>query len=250
MLGLWLVKLLNPILGILTSAVSGLTPPVANPSLWLDANVASSFTFSSGTKVSEWRDLSGNARHFAQSSATYQPELQSNIQNSKPSVYFNVDNLTNTSWDWSASAYTVFVVVQMTTPTFYNGVLARATTGSLQLGWDASDKYAISRIGQATTSSNLTGTSTTGNANVVTYKGTAVTTDTTVQIYKNGTAASSTVNVSISTNGTTNILGATRNSGSDGVLGYISEVLIYPSQLSNGDRTTVEDYLKTKWGTP
>jgi hypothetical protein len=232
------------------------SPPVVTPtplagySLWLDATVASSFTYSSGTKVSQWSDLSGNGYHFTQASATYQPERQNSLQNGLPSVYFNVDNLVNTSWDWSASAYTVFAVCQMTTPTYYNGVLARASTGALQLGWDAADFYAVSRIGQATTASNLSGTSTSGNANVVVYKGSAVSGSTTVQIYKNGTAASSTITMTISTAGTTNILGATRDSGSDGVLGYISEVIIYPSQLSNGDRTTVEGYLKTKWGTP
>jgi hypothetical protein len=240
----------NIVAGLTSVEGAASAPPVSGFTLWLDATVASSFTYSSGTKVSQWADLSGNNYHFAQSSATYQPERQNNIQNGLPSVYFNLDNLFNSFWDWSASAYTVFGVVQMTSPTFYNGVLARATTGSLQLGWDAADYYAISRIGQATTSSNLVGTSTTGNANVVVYKGSAVTTDTTVQIYKNGTAASSTVNVSISTAGTTNILGATRDSGSDGVNGYISEFLIYPSQLSNGDRTSVEAYLKAKWGTP
>ena len=240
------------ILGILTqpSVPSTPVPPVANPSLWLDANVASSFTYSSGTKVSQWSDLSANNYHFTQSSATYQPERQNNIQNGLPSVYFNVDNLINTSWNWSASDYTVFAVIQMTSPTYFNGFLARAATGALQLGWDAADYYAVSRIGQATTASNLIGTSATGAANVVTYKGSALGASTTVQIYKNGTAASSTITMTISTAGTTNILGATRDSGSDGVLGYISEVLIYPSQLSNGDRTTVEGYLKTKWGTP
>ena len=240
----------NIVAGIQSIGVGAPVPPVANPSLWLDSTVATSFTFSTGTKVSQWSDLSGNAYHFTQSSATYQPERQNNLQNSLPSVAFNTMNLINTSWDWSASDYTVIAVVHMLSTTFYNGVLARATTGSLQLGWDNTNKYAVSRIGQATTASNLTGTNTTGNADVVTYKGTALGASTTVQIYKNQVAASSTITMTISTAGTTNILGATRDSGSDGVNGYISEILIYPSQLSNTDRTTVEAYLKTKWGTP
>ena len=225
-------------------------PPVTGYSLWLDATNAASFTYSSGTLVSQWSDLSGNGYHFTQASATYQPERQNSLQNGLPSVYFNVDNLANTSWDWSASAYTVFAVCQMTSPTYYNGILARNSTGALQLGWDAANYYAVSRIGQATTASNLSGTSTSGNANVVVYKGSAVSASTTVQIYKNGTAASSAITMSISTAGTTNILGATRTSGSDGLLGYISEFLIYPSQLSDANRISVEGYLKTKWGTP
>jgi hypothetical protein len=40
--------------------------------LWLDASVRSSLTLN-GDTVSEWRDLSGNGRHFAQATAASQP---------------------------------------------------------------------------------------------------------------------------------------------------------------------------------
>jgi hypothetical protein len=52
--------------------------------LWYDADDADTFSFSSGTTVSEWRDKSGNARHLTAGSA----ERTGSI-NSKTTVVFN-----------------------------------------------------------------------------------------------------------------------------------------------------------------
>ncbi len=225
--------------------------PVAGYSLNLDADNASSFTYSTGSRVSQWSDLSGNGYNFTQATSTYQPERQNNIQNGLPSVYFNSYQLINTSWNWSASAYTVFVVVKNRTNPVYDGIFSRGVIGALQLGYDNTNKFAISRIGEATSTSSLTATG--SNADVVVYKGSAVSSgSTTVQVYKNGTAAASTISMTGLGTGSPNVLGATRNvaSQSDPIVGYISEVIIYPSQLSDTDRGKVEAYLKTKWGTP
>jgi hypothetical protein len=240
---------MTPILGIFaSSSPTGPRPPVAGPSLWLDATDAASFTYSSGSIVSEWKDLSGNLRHLTQATVGLQPERQTNIQNGLPSVYFAADNLGNSSWNFSATDYTVFVVVKNRTGTSYDGILSRNLAGSLQLGFDNANKYAISRVSEDTAASNLTGTG--SNSDVVVYKGSAVTTATTVQIYKNGTAASSTVSLNMTNAGTKTILGATLDNGADPIVGYVSELLVYPSQLSDGNRNTVEAYLKTKWATP
>jgi hypothetical protein len=239
---------MTPILGIIASSRSGPRPPVAGPSLWLDATNADSFTYSSGSIVSEWKDLSGNTRHFTQGTVALQPERQLNIQNSLPSVYFNADSLTNSSWNFSASDYTFFVVVKNRTSTSYDGIFSRNINLSLQLGFDNANKYAVSEVAANTVASNLSGTG--SNADVVVYKGSAVTTATTLRIYKNGTASSSSLTINIADLGEKNTLGATKESGADPVVGYISEVLLYPTQLSDTDRNTVEAYLKTKWNTP
>jgi hypothetical protein len=58
---------------LLRPTASGFTPArIADLGLWLDASVTSSLTFN-GSTVSEWRDLSGNGRHFAQATAGSQP---------------------------------------------------------------------------------------------------------------------------------------------------------------------------------
>lgn len=46
--------------------------PVSGLGLWLDASNGASLTFN-GNTVSEWRDLSGNNRHFSQATAALQP---------------------------------------------------------------------------------------------------------------------------------------------------------------------------------
>jgi len=237
-------------LGIFSAAGAGGIPqPLAGYSLWLDASDATTFSFSSGSFVSQWRDKSGNTYHFDQVTAAFQPERQSNIQNSLPSVYFNADNLSNNSWNWSTSAFTVVAVVKNRNTPSFDGIISRGVLNSLQLGYDNANKYAISRIGAATSSTNLTNTS--SNSDVIVYKSAGILAGVvTTDVYKNGTAATSSVVVSSVIAGGPNILGATRDGGLDPIVGYISEVLIYPSQLSDTDRNTVEAYLKTKWGTP
>jgi len=235
-------------LGILSSS-GGAPEPVAGYSLWLDASDASTFSFSTGSFVSQWRDKSGNGYHFDQVTAAFQPERQSNIQNTLPSVYFNADNMYNNSWNWSTSAFTVIAVVKNRNTPINDGILARDATNSLQLGYDNANKYAISQIGIATSSTNLTNTS--SNSDVIVYKSAGILSGVvTTNVYKNGTAATSSVVVSSIIAGGPNILGSTRNAGIDPIVGYISEMVIYPSQLSDSDRNKVEGYLKEKWATP
>lgn len=76
--------------------------------LWLDASDAGSFTYSSGTLVSQWNDLSGNAKHATQSTASYQPSRNSTL-NGLDTVHFDgTDNhmlvpnlsLSQPFWTW------------------------------------------------------------------------------------------------------------------------------------------------------
>lgn len=55
---------------------------------WWDADDAATFTYSSGTVVSQWRDKSGNARHLAQADPALQPTRNGTI-NARPSVVFD-----------------------------------------------------------------------------------------------------------------------------------------------------------------
>ena len=55
--------------------------------LWLDAADDTTFSYSSGTAVSQWRDKSGNGRHFFQSTAGNQPS-RSAVVNSRKAIQF------------------------------------------------------------------------------------------------------------------------------------------------------------------
>jgi len=112
---------------------------------------------------------------------------------------------------------------------------------------------AISRISQATATSNLTlANNTTGQ---ITYKSAGVSSGTVVvQIYKSKVAASSTITLgSLSTQAVTMIGGSRSDLAPSigdffGDGGYMCELIVYPSQLSDTDRNAVEDYLIAKWG--
>lgn len=54
--------------------------------LWLDATDRSTLSITGANAVSEWRDKSGNGRHFAQSTTNRQPPYENNVINGYPSI--------------------------------------------------------------------------------------------------------------------------------------------------------------------
>ena len=236
-----------PILGIIASSKKA-SPPVSGYTLWLDAADASVFTYSSGTIVSQWTDKSGNNYNFTQATLSFQPDRQNNVQNGLPSVVFNADFLINTLWDWSVIAFTVFAVIKNRSNPNYDAFLSREYS-ALALGYDNTNKFAIHRAGFVTSASNLINTG--SNADVAVWKSAGVSSgNISVDFYKNGTAGSAALTLTSVTAGTRTLLGALYDNTTDPIVGHISELLIYPSELSDTNRNSVEAYLKTKWGTP
>jgi hypothetical protein len=246
---------LNNLVGV-QSVIPPSAAPIAGYSLWLDGADATTFTFSSGTRVSQWNDKSANGYHFVQATGAAQPD-RNVTQNGKTAVKMAVSGstyfMTNTSLgDWSASAFTVFSVIDFNAGNF-TATIGRNSTAALAMGSNsASANFAISRIGQATSSSNLTPTG--SNADVAVYKSAGISSGSiSLDFYKNGTAGSGALTLTSLGSGNKNIIGGsvdtavTDRFGDDG---YICEILLYPSQLSDLDRNSVESYLKNKWGTP
>jgi hypothetical protein len=231
--------------------------PVAGSALWLDASDASTFTYSSGARVSEWRDKSGNARHLTQATSAYQPDRNA-TQNSLSAVTMRSGSaeyfMRNTSYDWAHSAFTLLCVIRPNTGD-YTAYLGQDSTGTLQLGQDASNPayLSVNRIGQATNTSNLTlANNTTGQ---ITFKSAGISSgNITVQIYKSKTAASSTTTQNSLGASTIAMIGGSRSDLAPAIAdnygdnGYLCELLVYPSQLSDVDRNATEDYLIAKWG--
>jgi len=231
--------------------------PVSGAALWLDASDANTFTFSSGSRVSEWRDKSGNARNMTQATSTYQPNRTA-TQNSLSAVKMRESSvkyfMRNTSYNWANSAFTMLCVVRPLVGE-YTAYLSQDASAHLQLGQDPSTPsvLAISRISQATATSNLTlANNTTGQ---ITYKSAGVSSGTVVvQIYKSKVAASSTITLgSLSTQAVT-MIGGSRSDLAPTIAdfygdgGFLCELIVYPSQLNDTDRNAVEDYLIAKWG--
>jgi len=78
--------------GFLATSAALAGPMTGGLELWLDANDAATFTFSSGNSVSEWRDKSGNAIHAA--TGSNYPTLQPSVIGGRPAVSFNRTPLT------------------------------------------------------------------------------------------------------------------------------------------------------------
>jgi hypothetical protein len=233
------------------------TPPVAGYSLWLDGADDSSFTYSSGALVSQWSDKSGNSRHFTQATTSSQPSRLVNIrQNNYPVVMFNSDLLANTGFNWGASNSTLFVVAKedKTLGTGYQNLITTGTGATGEWGYGIADDASFDELGIFDIGQGFApfGTSmTNGNADVLAFKTSGISSGSvTAYAYKNGTS----VAIQPATRGsTTSAAGMVLGSNSalnESFYGYVCEVILYPSQLSDTDRNLVEAYLKEKWSTP
>lgn len=87
------------------------TPAATSTALWLDAADASTFTFSSGSSVSQWSDKSGLGRNFSQGTVSSQPTRNVGLLNGLPGVTFNLQYLLAASASQVISnSFNLFVV--------------------------------------------------------------------------------------------------------------------------------------------
>jgi hypothetical protein len=221
-----------------TVFTSFLPTSITGCSLWLDAADLTSLTVSGGA-VSQWNDKSGNANNATQSTSGNQPTSGSITQNG-----LNVLNLTSKTMTYptiSLTTMTVFCVYRQLDFTSYRQPLS---VGAFAFFYANGGTVGIGRL--AVTDEVLANWSTYGlNTSAYTiYGGTvSIAGSTTTNMYFNGTnVASNTVN---SSGGVVRYeIGRSELSNS----GYIAEVLIYNSVLSQTNRQSVESYLAQKWG--
>jgi hypothetical protein len=222
----------------LTIAPAGGFAPtdIAGCWMWFDASNAGSITASSGA-VSQWSDLSGNARHVTQGTGSLQPVTGSRTINSLNAISFN--DASEDDLSRAGATPSVSTVI---------GVIQYDITGATSM-WYGYNSIAVYQNGGAYSM----------------YSGGAIsggTVDTSAHIWiavfdtaANGggiyidspSAAVATGDKNGGNSATT--LGRQGGGGNtfDGLMG---EVIVYDSALSQADRTLVYDYLSAKWGTP
>jgi hypothetical protein len=229
--------------------------------LWLDASNAGSLTLN-GNTVSEWRDLSGNARHFSQATPASQPNANSRTQNGRRVLDFAGaqslnGNAASLSIATNVSGLTIFVVGQFdaiasTTMAMLSisrsdvNNSARAAlvyllgTNQILVGGRRLDADAFASAGYApnTNTNVLTGTLDYANSDAFIWQGGATQASNTAFQTNGSTANADSLAVVVGSDG-----GATQ-----GLDGFIAEVIVYPSALSTTDRARVEAYLAAKWG--
>lgn len=230
--------------------------------VWLDAADDSTFSYSSGVEVSQWRDKSGNNFHANQSTVANQPSRNTSL-NGRKSVNFssaNGDRLRVNSGIVFTNSVTAIVFIKPGTQNFeyadildqdhamdgYNGwVIQRNSTASQWLVWLANSAN--------TTWLNTNAVSYTDNTpQIVTLrKGSS-----TLTLYSNGTSSGD-VAVADQQIRQANYFGlniGTWRAGNELFAsprhynGEICEILVYNRALSLTELKQVHTYLGQKWG--
>ena len=217
---------------LLQSAGAPFSPLSLSPALWLDASVASSITSSAGL-VSQWNDLSGNARHAVASGTA------------RPSTGLTTEKSLNVlSWLGGANAATSPRPTTSTTGSIY--LLIRTTDAQYVTFLDIDGATHFCLTGQ---NGNVSAPD--GGSGTPTYRrnAAALTTPTRQTIYTalNSVASVVTIeSVNFSTWGANFLIGGYFSASFD-LVATIGEVVVFGSNLATADRTSMENYLLGKW---
>jgi hypothetical protein len=222
--------------------------------LWLDAADDTTFSYSSGTEVSQWRDKSGNNFHANQATTAQQPSRNVAV-NSRKGVNFTSANgdFMRVSNGIVTPYVTVFAVIRPATQNNEYAIIVDQDHGLGYNGW-VIQRNASTSFWQTWVSAG--GASTWLNANQIAY------TDNTSQIVtlrKN----ESTLNLfsNASSNGAVSIANTTITQTSYGLNlgrweayggrfynGTMCEILVFNRGLSDVELKLVNTYLGQKWG--
>ncbi len=216
------------------------SPPTAALQLWLRADAG--LTSSAG-KVSSWADQSGNGYNAAMN-APSQPSLVAGALNGKPVIRFDGAQSLSLNKRLQPSTFTVFVVGKNSMPSeAFSMILGPVgSSPNNQLRWENGSQALF--VG---TSNNLPIiTSTIGNTRVyhalsARYNGSQM------SVYRDGSLVST---HSFTTSGTWDLQQIGAWYAQYHMVGDIAEILFYNAAISEGDRSAVNSYLKSKYALP
>ena len=247
---------------LLRPRASGAFTPknISGLGLWLDATVDSSLTFN-GNNVSEWRDISGNGRHFSQSTAASQPDGVSRTQNGRRVLDFDgnrvlAGNAASLNVARAVGGVSIFFAGKWDTLT------GQSTGAFISRGDNAASGRCNIDYSSATSSFRLIGRRLDSDSPVILTPAATTNAGVFAGIFDyansdgffriNGsTVASST---SFLTDGVTqdnDSLGVSIGgipALASGLDGFMGEVVIYRRGLTVAERQAVERYLGVKWG--
>lgn len=208
--------------------------------MWMDASDDTTFSYSTGTTVTQWRDKSGSDYHMVPKSSG--PTRSSFLNSRKVLAFTASQTIGNNTINLASSANTVFLVSRLT------GVTSgRVLTCNLdasgnnwllgQHGGTANDYYAEGWVYDAPSAVNLTS----WKVFMGDWSGTA--TDL-ANFYTDGTAL--TTNSSAASQGP-NKLGINYYSNETSTC-EVAEIIVFNRVLSSTERKQVHTYLGQKWG--
>ena len=226
---------------------SAFTPTsISGCQLWLDASDVASFTFSSGSVVSQWNDKSGGGFHHSQGAVANQPG-RTGTQNSLATVVFDGSNdfLSNGSLQINNTC-SVFAVMARPGGSALGPIVSGPATTGFGVNLNASGFVETSKIGITIYYAGATTAVPSTGYHVVSVTAQA----TTGSAWVNGTFDETDTWGSTSFGSAGNAVGALQANGTAPRAVSLAEVIVYNSALGTNDRQAVESYLKAKWGTP
>jgi hypothetical protein len=232
---------------------------------WYDASDTASISLS-GSNVTQWNDKSGNGYHVTQGTAARRPVSGTTTLNSKNVIVFDGNDVLQaaTASDWKfmndATGSTTFLVFRVTTGA--NPVIldtAGSTTGNTGIsffragaglfGWQT-----VRSVGGTYVAEYNNQTLNTGTTYYFSNKSDpANATASQRLIFKVNGGANNTPNTRTAALNNANpfqplFIGSYDTAGSDGLNGYIAELIVYSGLLSDTDIGTLNSYLASKWG--
>lgn len=243
---------------LLRPRATGFDPrSIANLGLWLDASNTASLTFN-GSTVSEWRDLSGNGRHFAQETGATQPgtsTLNGRRVLSATGSQFMLGNAASLRMLRNVPGATIIVAASLTSPLNQN--LVHISTGAVAAQVRASlirnsGTNGLGAAGRRLDADSFAGAGYGAGDGSDVYTAMLDYSNSDAFVFAGGLQQAS--NTSFQTSGNTSdtdSLGVSvfaTTLGNNPCTGTLGEVLIYARALTAAERQRVERYLGRKWG--
>jgi hypothetical protein len=246
-------------ISIAISPANALTPKgafspasIGGLKLWLDASDASTlFQNSNGTTVASadgdpvgyWGDKSGNSNHTIQADGTKKPLLKTSIQNSKNGVRPDgVNDFLKSTTGGADGSYTLFCVNIKRSGGRHMMVVStgQEVTGKRRCLWH----YDNSKIAFNGLSRDFSSTFSwdTGVTNIAQIKNTL----STVTITKNNSTPQQ-GSVTLVAHTATDIFIGCNNGTTENWNGDLCEIIYYNTIVSDGNISTISDYLNSKW---
>ena len=225
--------------------------------MWFDAADDTTFSYSSGTQVSQWRDKSGNNFHANQSTTAQQP-LRNTTNNSRKSVFFNastrLDFMTISSGISLPNDASIFIVYKPATQSYQYAVLIDNYHGQ-----GGNYGFVIQRV--STNTQFYYANAGDGAGFIDTSASPWTYTDNVIQLlslnkasstgtpYISGTVQTSRSVRAATAQYTTGLaIGYWGNGGGRFYNGDMCEILIFNRSLSSTEMKQVHTYLGQKWG--
>lgn len=216
----------------------GSSPPSAGMHLWLRADAG---VTASGGLVSRWLDQSGNGRHASMNLVSRQPALASGALNGRPVIRFNGAQSMYLDIYAQPTTFTVFVVGKNSMPSeSYSMILGPGSTSpNNQLRWENGSQVLFVGLGNnmpIITSS--IGNTRAYHALSARYNGSVM------NVYRDGNTVSS---HSFTTTGPWTLASVGSWLSSYYMQGDLAEVILYDRALSETERASVNEYLRSKY---